>query len=421
MQFEFTQWTQGRYVPTLGTNAGAEKLPFQTWRNFKEAFAPELVARAITESGVPVRRCLDPFGGSGTTALSCQFLNVEPITIEVNPYLADLIEAKLACYDGAALIRDFSIIYRSVRDSTSSNDLSWLPPTFVEPGVKGRWLFGKEIAQRVELYRLSISQLPNSLHRKFFRAILGGVLVDVSNVTISGKGRRYRKNWESRRLSPEDVDKIFSERVKLAAYEISRYANRTIKSYTIYRDDCRKAITLSPTVDLAVFSPPYPNSFDYTDVYNIELWMLGYLNSSSSNRTLRQATLASHVQIRRNFAPCPKGSLLLDDISSQLHNKKDKLWNRWIPAMVDAYFADMQQVMQDITTRLNARGEIWAVVGDSLYANVHIPVAEILSQLAPACGLEVLRIESFRSMRTSAQQGWQQALAENLIIFRKVE
>lgn len=45
MQIAFDQWTKGRKINTLGTNAGAEKLPFQTWRHFKEAFAPELVAR----------------------------------------------------------------------------------------------------------------------------------------------------------------------------------------------------------------------------------------------------------------------------------------------------------------------------------------------------------------------------------------
>lgn len=47
MQIAFDQWTKGRKINTLGTNAGAEKLPFQTWRHFKEAFAPELVARAV--------------------------------------------------------------------------------------------------------------------------------------------------------------------------------------------------------------------------------------------------------------------------------------------------------------------------------------------------------------------------------------
>ncbi len=99
----FEEWTQGRTITSLGTNAGADELPFQTWRNFKEAYAPELIARAVEESEIPVVRCVDPFGGSGTTALACQFLGVYPTIIEVNPFLADLIEAKLTTSFGVAV------------------------------------------------------------------------------------------------------------------------------------------------------------------------------------------------------------------------------------------------------------------------------------------------------------------------------
>jgi hypothetical protein len=92
LHVSFESWTKKRKVPTLGSNAGAEELPFQTWHHFKEAFTPELVAKAVQGSKRDLLRCVDPFGGSGTTALACQFLGIEPVTIEVNPYLADLIE-----------------------------------------------------------------------------------------------------------------------------------------------------------------------------------------------------------------------------------------------------------------------------------------------------------------------------------------
>jgi hypothetical protein len=109
----FNAWVAGRRIESIGTNAGAHVLPFQAWRHFKEAFAPELIQRAISESPIPVRNCLDPFGGSGTTALACQFLGVRPTSIEVNPFLADLIEAKLAQYDIRTLAVDFSGLVRA--------------------------------------------------------------------------------------------------------------------------------------------------------------------------------------------------------------------------------------------------------------------------------------------------------------------
>lgn len=340
MSLAFEQWTKGREVPTLGTNAGAERLPFQGWRHFKEAFAPELVARAVNECEIPVKRCIDPFGGSGTTALACQFLGVEPVTIEVNPYLADLIEAKLGQYDTTFLLQELGQIVRTVRNFNSTlHDLSWLPPSFVEPGVKERWLFEEAVAQRIESYRVAIEQVPSALHRMFFKAILGGFIVDVSNVYINGKGRRYRKNWQSRRHTPEDVDQHFLERVQQAVYEIVRYEHRPVRDYTLMRGDCRQAISKAPSCQLAVFSPPYPNSFDYTDVYNVELWALGYLADSNSNRSLRQATLSSHVQVQRKFAPRPSGSATLNAVSEKLHDSKQALWSPHIPDMVDGYFA----------------------------------------------------------------------------------
>ncbi len=112
MRVSYTDWTQGRTISSMGTNAGAAPLPFQHWKHFKEAFAPELVERAISTSYIPVKRCLDPFGGSGTSALTSQFLGVHPITIEVNPFLADLIEAKLAIYKADTLASDLRMLIR---------------------------------------------------------------------------------------------------------------------------------------------------------------------------------------------------------------------------------------------------------------------------------------------------------------------
>ncbi|CAI0702532.1 TPA: hypothetical protein ACSP7Z_002132 [Serratia fonticola] len=76
--------------------------------------------------------------------------------------------------------------------------------------------------------------------------------------------------------------------------------------------------------------------------------------------------------------------------------------------------------MRALEPRLVSRGEIWAVVGDSLYANIYIPVADILVELAPTCGFEVVRSEPFRSMRSSAQQGGRAELTESLVVFRKI-
>ena len=421
MFVNFESWTNGRRVASLGTNAGAPVLPFQKWRHFKEAFAPEIVEQAIMSSPFPVTSCLDPFGGSGTTALACQFLGVRPVTMEVNPYLADLIEAKLTSYDVPSLITTLGNLLRSIDTFEAATDrpMASLPPTFVEPGVADRWIFDAPVARRLLAFRLAIESLPAFAARRLFTALLGGIMIGVSNAVVNGKGRRYRRGWDARRRDGADVDTAFAEAATAAITEIDKFARRREPGYEIVRGDCRSALGSREPCDIAIFSPPYPNSFDYTDVYNIELWMLGYLADAGDNRRLRQSTVSSHVQVDRAFAAAPAGSALLDTTMAALEAVRPKLWNRRIPEMVGSYFDDMAGVIGEIGAALAPQGTIWMVVGDSRYADIPVPVAEILAELAPTLDLEVDRIDVLRDMRASAQQGGQRQLAESLVVLRR--
>ncbi len=418
----FSDWTQGRLVSSLGTNSGAPTLPFQGWRHFKEAFAPELIAEAIAASAIPVRRCLDPFGGSGTTALACQFLGVHPTTIEVNPFLSDLIEVKLSQYKADALAKDFGLLLRESRKAVA--DLQTLfqgaPPTLIEPGIKGRWILNLDIATRVASILWAIERLPNLSHQKFFRVLLGGILIEVSNVVISGKGRRYRKNWNLRKILPRNIDKLFCDAVHQAIVEVHCYSSRACASYNLLCGDSRTMLQDGLPCDLAIFSPPYPNSFDYTDVYNVELWVLGYLTDRAQNQTLRISTLCSHVQINRKFPQAPSGSPILTRAMDMLRANRKDLWSPWIPEMIGGYFADLIGVLSSIYASLTPSGSVWLVVGESRYAGTQIETAKIVAELAPSLGYSLAGIRPFRSMRASAQQGGRPKLSESLVVLSKL-
>ena len=419
MHVSFQSWTRQRDLVSVGTNAGAELLPFQTWHHFKEAFAPELVARAVRESELEVQRCCDPFGGSGTSALACQFLGVHPVAIEVNPFLADLVSAKLCSYDLDHLIHDAGLVIRRVQAEWEARWPPFLPVTFVEPGKDERWLFDRRVADRLFQYLGVIDGLAEPSHRRLLRVLLGGCLVRLSNVTVNGKGRRYRKNWRKRTLDASDVDRAFSAAAYGAIGEIGHYSPRLCADYSVAVGDCREILPTEIKAELCVCSPPYPNSFDYTDIYNVELWMLGYLADRGDNARLRQSTLCSHVQVDRAYPAAPAGSEILSDALDRLRGASRRLWNRRIPDMVAGYFSDMVDVLRGIAESLVAGGTAWVVIGDSRYAGVSIASARILEDLMPQTGLSVESIEPCRSMRSSAQQGGQHMLSEELLILKK--
>lgn len=417
----FSEWTSKRDISTIATNAGSIPIAFQRWRNFKEAFAPEIVERAVKE--MPGRLChvVDPFGGSGTTGLAAQFLGVRSTTIEVNPFLADLIEAKMVRYSldniANALGEIIDRVYLGVPSKRPA--FAGAPKTFIEPGENGRYLFSRRVAGRILQYRDAIQHLDDSRLQRLFRVILGSVAVAVSNIVVSGKGRRYKSDWMNRISDEDSVDSSFKEGALDAIFDLRRFENRSCQEFRVIRGDSRELISTLDEVDLAVFSPPYPNSFDYTDVYNVELWTLGYLRTSACNSNLRKSTLRSHVQIARDMTGGQYQSSTLSATISELISIRGNLWSRRIPEMVAAYFADMGAVLTSLSERMRVGGRVYMVVGDSRYGGIDVPTASILQEISPRASFHLLSVESCRSMRSSPQQGGRLDLPETLIVMER--
>ena len=403
----------------LGRRNG--ELAFQRWRRFKEAFAPEVVERALTESAGAVRRVADRFGGSGTTALAAQMLGVEPVTIEVNPYLADLIEAKLAPVDRAEAARVARRVARAAREGGPEEGPGFegAPPTFVAPGVKGRYLFSRALAREITAGRRAIEGVGDPAVRRLLRVMLASAAVAASNTVVSGKGRRYRRHWQAREQGAGAVAGHFEAGVARALDDLARFAERPCRGYRVMRADAREAAARVGPHEVAVFSPPYPNSFDYTDVYNVELWSAGYLASKAASDRLRRSTLRSHVQISRPFDEPAVPSERARATTARLAAVRARLWSPHLPEMVSAYACDLARVLRGLAQGLRPGGRAYMVIGDSRYAGVDVPAAEILTEVAAASGYQITACEPARWMRASPQQGGRPELAETLIVARR--
>ena len=344
----YESWIGGWSTHAPTTYQGSETLAFQRWFKFKEAFSPKLVWEVIQTLPVKPRHIVDCFGGSGTTGMVAKLLGTRATVIEVNPFLADLISAKLGDYKLIDLENQLDVVL-SAADGMPvklKNIRKRLPQTFVEPGTSGQWVFSKAIVTEIETLRLAIELLEDESVRKFFRVALGSVLIEASNVRIDGKGRRYRKNWQDRLVTKNALRQAFVFTVQDMAVDIANFPHVAGENCQVLNGDSRKMIADIPTsIDLAIFSPPYPNSFDYTDIYNIELWMLGYLGNYSDNAILRQSTLRSHVQIAWEGPKNHIRSKTLNSIVSQLQDLIAVLWDKRIPQMIQAYFEDLDNII----------------------------------------------------------------------------
>ncbi|RRJ96405.1 hypothetical protein Ga0100231_021230 [Opitutaceae bacterium TAV4] len=415
----FNRWLADHDGTTpVSSNQPALRLPFQRWFKFKEAFSPRFILDCVQNTDRAPQTCLDPFGGSGTTALTCQFLGILPTTIEVNPFLGDLIEAKLTRYNLPSLQRDYLRVINITR-TVKVNLMTMLvgaPVTMVEPGLDGRWIFSRDAAKRILALRTAIDMIATESHRSVLRVALGSVLVGASNVVVNGKGRKYRNGWQERQKTGHDIEMGFREAFLTIYTDLARFSERPMRDFVLHRGDSRQLVDASDPVDLVIFSPPYPNSFDYTDIYNLELWLLGYLRSRTDNTLLRNQTVRSHVQIKRDFSATELESPELRRVYRALCRRRAELWDADIADMVQAYFGDMATILRQVRRKLRRGGRAFLAVGNSKYAGVIIDTPKILSELAPSVGLRCLSSSPIRSMRASAQQGGRAELHESLVV-----
>jgi hypothetical protein len=404
-------------APPATTNQAAQETAFQRWFHFKEAFSPSFVTTAIETLGYRPDHVIDPFGGSGTTAITCQLLGINATTIEVNPFLADVIRAKTSNVTANILIEAAKSFRRSLSHTKADlSVLDQLPPTFVESQEKNRWIFSESFSLRLSQYLKCIQRIPELDVQRYFKVALGSVLVECSNVYINGKGRRYRGRWQEMQSGAELLDTRFHEQLNIVFEDVHRFSERPSTDIRVINDDSRTAMQqLDKPADLIVFSPPYPNSFDYTDIYNVELWVLGYLSSTTDNALLRLSTVHSHVQIQRVANKPINSSATLDVTVKALVKKVDDLWDSRIPEMVLGYFRDLERILLESFRLLTARGKVLMVVGDSRYAGTLVDVPTILVELAIAVGYTKTRIFEVRKMRASAQQGGSLHLRECIV------
>jgi DNA modification methylase len=402
------------------TAQGTSNVPFQRWFHFKEAYSPKFVADTLGALPYKVGTCLDPFGGSGTTAVTCRMLGIGSTTIEINPYLADLTRAKLTPIGAAAFRRAYERKIASLRVKKVDWKVpSGMPLTMMEPGIDGRFVFPRDVFSTVRAIA-RVSENLDKAEARLLRVLLGSVLVANSNVVINGKGRRYRSRWEERQKQGEDLISALDCAVDTAVADLTMYGGLPRGQHRVLQGDTRTALSKVSSADVAIFSPPYPNSFDYTDVYNLELWMLGYLNSGSDNMALRKRTLRSHVQTKWHKTPRKAQSAKLDIVVKQLAKRRQELWNPNIPEMVAFYFDDLYKVFQELRRILAVGHHAIVAIGDSQYAGILIDVGAILVESIRPLGFRLTKRGAIRSMRNSSQHGGSFKLFEHCLVFERI-
>lgn len=400
------------------------------WYPFVEGYSKEFIESILDELNYIPESVLEPFSGSGTTALELQLKDIKCTSFEVSPFMHLLSSVKLyKGYDPEVLENEFNVLKLHIDNSPRNiRRFEKIPfgRTVVKTEKLKKWNFNESCLDGILDIKHAISQISEPAYRDLFRVVLASILMETSNLFRNGKCLSYKKNWQTKicftrgeihNLFLDKIEKIIVEDIKSLKeyYQTTLVNNHDLLNY----GDVRTNILNLPdnSIDLIITSPPYLNSRDYTDIYMLELKVLDLINNYEELSMLRKRTLRSHVQVKYdelNELDVPT----LKSYIKKITEKKSSFWNVDLLNMIKGYFLDMELLFQQFKRVMHPNKCIYFNVANSAYFGEEIKVDEIICEIALKNGFKLKEIRKARDLKSSSQQsGIIKSLRESVIVF----
>ena len=407
LQAKFVLEESGRYGPLVVPNGNASA-PVHRWFHLKEAFSCDLMKQVVADTRLQERssvRVLDPFAGGGTTAVSLANLTAQRTLrrvtfhgFECNPFIQLVAAAKLTAMQAPS--RTFERLARKVAaaahrgkvqapvapDLTTFRNESYFDRNDLDLLLRLREAIDVEECGGAKQADVTLARL-----------CLAATVEPVS--ALRRDGRALRHVPAKARARPIRTFLAHAERIAM-----DMPVERVPVRGRVHLGDGRSMAGLSgrPRFDLVIFSPPYPNNIDYTEVYKMEAWLLGMFADAATFKSQRLKTVHSHPSVRRN-ADDTELSQLADVVGPILDAVPDDRYTSQRRAMIRGYARDMAQTLESAWNRLRPGGNLVYVVGNSLHGNgdqAFIIAADlIMAEMASRQGLVIERIDVARRLR----------------------
>jgi len=389
------------------------------WYYYKEGFSPNLVKQAIDETGIEGDDLIvDIFNGSGTTTLTAALNGHKSHGIEVNPFTAFLSETKSKNVSVKEIDSWKPSLIGSIHKGDYSNLINF--STFSKGEKNEKWLFNDSVLKAFEGGWKIADAIPSYNLKRIFKLALISAAMKNCNARKDGKCLRYMKGWDKKELNKETFIKSLNAKIEEIKADVE--SNPLKISSTIENGDARRILKSKNTFErfkLCVTSPPYLNTFDYTDIYRPELFLGKFVNSPVELYNLRLKTVRSHIQAQWKTPEATDFGKLYENCIKHLKQNPDKLMHKRIPMMIQAYFEDMRDILVKLRAKAAEGAQVWLVVSNSAYANEEIPVDLIIADIGSRVGWDLREVGVMRKInkRKTVHSPDVTELRESVVIF----
>lgn len=414
---------------------GNKRAPIHRWFAFKEGFSHKLFAWVVSTLDLdpaPYDRILDPFCGVGTALLSAQFAlpvsaQTRLVGVERNPLISFVARTKLNwhAYD----IERIKCLLPPLLSPLKGQEvgLSEVPALST---IRNPLVFSEKTLQELLGYRDRIRRLcQGTPEMDFFLLGWAAIIERVSGVRRDGRALRFVQ-----KTSVPGVRQALKEQWGLMLADLDLVRNGSIfgeePAQTMVAEGDGRTLDLprldDRSVDLMVYSPPYLNNIDYTEVYKLELWLTGCVDNTGDFLQLRRKTFRSHPSVRfpstsvlDAFPDAPAHAIrtrLLDTVPNDKNHG-------WRCRLFEGYIDDMLTSLNRQYQVVKPGGHVVCVVGNSMHGRKAHPIIVatdlLVASLAELAGFDIVRLQVARQLRRRDHAN--KYLRETIILLRKAK
>ena len=434
------------------------------WLKYKEGFSAALVRQLLSDFKVKENDLvIDPFMGSGTTALVSTLNGINSIGFDILPMSKIAIAAKSNIYkynleELKELKRAFENTpvpdsFNGKSPSLSITEGAYPPETDRQLAFYTRWFENSSYSE--EAKTLAKLCCLNTLERISYCAKDGQYLrwdirspkMVEANADRAAKGKRPIVVELNKGTLPSFVEAMKEELAKVITdiKDIQAKNGASTMAHTSFVEGSalfEMAKLPIDSINACITSPPYCNRYDYTRTYALELAYLG-INKERFNQ-LRQDLLSCTVENKpkidtikthyetlnrtREFEQIlaiAKNNRVLQEINTALQQRNSwgEINNRGVLKMVDGYFTELTFVFAELY-RICKTGAKVAFVNDNVrYAGEVIPVDYLTTMLAEQIGFKPVKIYTLRQQKGNSSQQMKKygriALRKSITVWEK--
>lgn len=350
-----------------------------------------LVPRAIIRELCQVHgrgaSVLDPFMGSGTTAVEATMQGCTIYGVEIDPLARLITEVRLYRYDHD-MISELKECFRDIerRWSVTKHDKALAPQL---QRVES-WFTPAQYADLLKLKTaMYCATEKDSPTRNFFRIVLADMVRPCSQAERQTL-KPYISTKYIKQATPVAVAFAKSFSAHIAAVSECDDASLVSSSSRVrwLGTDAANFRKSTKPITVAITSPPYANALDYVRCIKIEsAWV--DCGSDVVFAELRRGQIGDPARARRAQDDIVEAAVghLCRQIEAEDANRA---------GTVRGYFADMLKNLQCVYRTLAAGGRYHVIVGDGVIRKVSVPTHEIIASLGESVGFRWVHYYKYR-------------------------